>query len=306
MLTIFSCPKPFKGHINIIQRNAIRSWSLLQPMPEIILLGNEDGTEEICKEFGLRYISDIERNEYGTPLVNSIFKKAEKIAKYPILCYINADIILLKDFIPAIRTTHKYLSQCLIIGRRWDLNITNLINFSDGWQKELKNSVLKNGNLHAPTGIDYFVFTKGLFQNIPPFALGRTMWDNWLVYYCAVIRRAPVVDISSITMVIHQNHDYSHQKWKDPWRNVESRKNFKLAGGSHLYEFYISNATYKIKPELVRLNLFSLYYIKFINYCNHFPLLFPIVRIIGWIRYIYWMLFLKFSRILKIFKYHVL
>lgn len=64
MLTIFSCPKPFRGHINIIQRNAIRSWTLLQARPEIILIGNEEGTAEVCKEFGLRHIPDVERNEY--------------------------------------------------------------------------------------------------------------------------------------------------------------------------------------------------------------------------------------------------
>jgi hypothetical protein len=69
MLTIFACPKPFTDpHIAIIQRNAITSWTLLRPRPEIILFGDEPGVTEICKELGLRHVGEVERNEYGTPL----------------------------------------------------------------------------------------------------------------------------------------------------------------------------------------------------------------------------------------------
>src|SRR5713226_719892 len=55
MLTIFSTPKPFRGHIGITQRNALRSWTLLHPEVEIILFGDEAGAAEVCAEFGLRH-----------------------------------------------------------------------------------------------------------------------------------------------------------------------------------------------------------------------------------------------------------
>ncbi len=32
MITIFAIPKPFKGHIDVIQRNAIQSWTKLSPL----------------------------------------------------------------------------------------------------------------------------------------------------------------------------------------------------------------------------------------------------------------------------------
>ena len=51
MLTIFAVPKPFRGHIGVIQRNAIRSWTLLRPACDIILMGNEEGIAEIAAEF---------------------------------------------------------------------------------------------------------------------------------------------------------------------------------------------------------------------------------------------------------------
>ena len=50
MFTIFTIPKPFQGHIGTIQRNAIQSWTLLHPRPEIILFGSEAGTAQVAAE----------------------------------------------------------------------------------------------------------------------------------------------------------------------------------------------------------------------------------------------------------------
>jgi hypothetical protein len=42
MITFFFTPKPFHGHIGIIQRNAIRSWKLAHPDEECIMFSNEE------------------------------------------------------------------------------------------------------------------------------------------------------------------------------------------------------------------------------------------------------------------------
>lgn len=94
MLTLFAIPKSFHGHIGIIQRNAIQSWLHLRPSCEIILLGDDKGTAETAAEFKLRYLSSVVRSQYGTPLVNSVFAEAEKLASYPLMCYVNADSTL--------------------------------------------------------------------------------------------------------------------------------------------------------------------------------------------------------------------
>ena len=41
MITFFATPKPFRGHIRVIQRNAIQSWQRLHSDAEILLLGPE-------------------------------------------------------------------------------------------------------------------------------------------------------------------------------------------------------------------------------------------------------------------------
>ena len=83
MLTIFSVPKAFKGHIDVIQRNAIRSWGMLHPDVEIILLGNDAGVAEAAQELGVRHERDVECNEFGTILVHSVFAKAQAMARHP-------------------------------------------------------------------------------------------------------------------------------------------------------------------------------------------------------------------------------
>jgi hypothetical protein len=51
MLTIFTIPKPFRGHIEVIQRNAIESWLRLRPQCEIILCGDDPGVAEAASEY---------------------------------------------------------------------------------------------------------------------------------------------------------------------------------------------------------------------------------------------------------------
>lgn len=208
MITIFSIPKPFKEHISIIQRNAIQSWTKLCPQPEIILFGDEEGIEEISSEYKVQHVSNVEKNEFGTPLLHSIFQKVERLAQNKILCYINADIILQQSFFSSINKIN--FKKYLAVGQRWDVDIEKSLNFTtDHWEDDLDRDIAENGVIHPPAGSDYFVFPKGTLGEMPPFAVGRVGWDNWLIYHAGSVG-LPVVDMSQAVKVIHQNHDYSH------------------------------------------------------------------------------------------------
>ena len=54
MLTLFTTAKAFAGHNEIIQRNALKSWTLLHPDIEIILFGKDEGAAELSRELGAR------------------------------------------------------------------------------------------------------------------------------------------------------------------------------------------------------------------------------------------------------------
>jgi hypothetical protein len=248
VLTFFSIPKPFKGHVNIIQRNAIQSWIQLKPACQIILFGDDEGTAEAAREFGLHHIPDIVRNEYNTPVLNDIFEKAEKFATTSRLCYINADIILLGGVLEAIQNVR--LKRFLMVGQRWDMDIDSPLDFSrNDWGGNLRNRLLNNASLHSIDGIDYFIFSSGIWGHIPPFAVGRTAWDNWLIY-SACARRAAVIDASRVITALHQNHDYSHAPngWKMVWEGPESIRNKELAGGKGKL-FTLLDAKWILTPD---------------------------------------------------------
>lgn len=251
MLTIFAVPKPFRGRIAQIQRNAIQSWTKLDPKCEVLLIGDDQGTAELAAELGTRHLTEVSRNEYGTPLVNSVFTVAERAATSTLLCYVNADVILLSDFLPAIQRVQEYKPHSLIVGRRWDLDVNETLTFEAGWEKRLRLRLRSAGRLHAHTGLDYFVFSRGLWERIPAFAIGRFAWDSWLVY-AAHRRGIPIVDLGTRITVIHQNHPLvqasTHATGE---REVEIRRNLELAGGiSHAYT--LLDAQYVLTASAVR------------------------------------------------------
>ncbi|MFC1920721.1 hypothetical protein ACFLYQ_03240 [Chloroflexota bacterium] len=274
MLTIFSTLKPFQGNIKITQTNAIRSWTALAPACEVILFGNEEGTAEIAGELGVKQVTDVERNEYGTPLVSSMFKITQDMAENNLLCYVNADIVLMSDFIEAAgRVT---LPHFLMVGRRRDIDIDELIDFrKEGWDKELKAKIGREGKLHGIAGIDYFVFPKGLYNDIPPLAVGRPGWDNWLIYHTRS-RKIPVIDATEAVMVAHQNHGHADFTGGDKgfWTGPEAKKNVELAGGAD-HAFHIGFADWKLDKESLRpARGWRSFYMK----CRAFPVLHPRLR----------------------------
>jgi hypothetical protein len=246
-LTIFAVPKAFHGLFAIIQRNAIKSWTHIRPRPEIILLGDDSGTEETARDLGTKFIPEIRRNEFGTPLLNDIFEKAEKAASNSILCYVNSDIILPTDFGEIVaRITFK---RFLIVGQRWNLEIKTELDFTDpDCEKKLNDRRKAEGDLEPVSGVDYFIYRRGCINNMPPFALGRTAWDNWLVFK-ARLSKIPVIDATQVLTVIHQKHDYGPpERQKMVLAGPERERNLELGGG---YEnmFTIDDANYVLLPE---------------------------------------------------------
>ncbi len=253
MLTIFAIPKPFRGHIAIIQRNAIASWTLLRPRPGIILFGDEPGMAEVARDLGVRHVPEVARNHSGTPLLHDLFAQAEQLAQDGLLCYVNADIILMDDFLGAVERVSRWRPRLLMVGQRWDVDLREPWDFDQpGWQDSLRSAALRAGKQQPPNAIDYFVFSKGLGRNLLPLAIGRRGWDNWLVWH-ARSQRASVVDASPVVMAVHQTHDYSHHPGgaEGVWLGEEARRNRELIGGWwHLYT--IEDATHKLTPEGMR------------------------------------------------------
>jgi hypothetical protein len=252
MFTIFTVPKRFTGHIGLIQRNAIQSWLRLRPACEIILCGNSPDVADVAMEFGVGHLADIRCNSFGTPLLDSVFGSVARTARNRLLCYANADIILLDEFLGAVRAIA--LARFLMVGQRWDCDIRQALDFSNpSWREHLEEHVARHGELHPPAGSDYFVFPRGHgIEQLPPFAVGRQAWDNWMIYN-ARRRRIPVIDATAFTTVIHQNHDYAHIPRGDglSYQGIESQQNVELLGSAY-NTYTLLDVTHLLGPAGLR------------------------------------------------------
>jgi hypothetical protein len=255
MVTFFTTGKPFVGHSGVIQRNALKSWTLVHPDAEVILFGDDEGSASVATELGIRHEPRTEKNAAGSNRADYMFARAQAIARHDVLCYSNCDIIFTHDFREALAQVFAAHKEFLMVGRRWDTDITRPRDFANpDWQKQIRNHALLTGKQRPPDWIDYFVFSRGVFRDLPPLVIGRVFWDNWMVWD-ALEKKKPVVDASRTVVAVHQNHDYRHhpQGKHGVWYGEEGRTNYELAGGwKHLRT--IVDATYVLCTDGLKPN----------------------------------------------------
>ena len=252
MLTIFTTPKPFRGHIHDIQWNALKSWTLLEPRPQILLLGNEFGAEDAARELGLIHLPEIRRNTRGTPLLSDLLLQAQQHARFPTLMLANADMIFLPGLMQTVSSIFTASSRCLITGRRTNLEVKGRRDFSPGWAKQLEDSVRQSGKDAGPTALDYFIFPRDFLGAVPDFAYGRVYWDNWILFRARSLG-ADLVDASNGILAVHQNHDYSHAvsdgSSQSVWSGEEAFANRRLVLSGFLMT--LDDANWRLKNNLL-------------------------------------------------------
>lgn len=258
MLTFFTIPKGFRNHIGMIQRNAIASWGCLPSKCRIILFGEEEGTASVAREFSAHHVSEIARNDCGTPLVNDLFAKALHLSSDEFLCFINSDIILMSDFLRALEQVRHLPKSLLMIGQCWNVPVKQPLNFADpDWENRLRHLCQQQGEMRGNRAMDYLLFSRSLYGQLPPFAIGRAGFDNWLVWR-ALNLKANVVDATPVVTAIHQDHDYGHISGgkMGAYRGQEALRNREIAG--HIaVRFGAADATHRLeatglKPNLAR------------------------------------------------------
>lgn len=261
LITFFSAPKPFTDpHIAAIQRNAIQSWTLLSDV-EVLLIGDETGVAEAAKELGVTHLPGVKCSDNSTPLISSMFQLARENSQSDLLCIINADMLLMPDFVEAARRSCLQRDTFVLLSQRWDLDVTQALDFSEGWGDRLRSTVHGQGELHRPAGSDFFLFPKSCYTDVPDFAIGRAGWDNWMIYK-ARQENWPVIDCTPSVMIVHQNHDYRHLPGGKPhYEHPETNENIRLAGGPAAVRYTILDATHRLMDgKLVRPAFTSLHF----------------------------------------------
>ena len=233
MITFFTIPKPFKGHYDIIQKNAVLSWKKIEPKCEILIYGDEKSIINFSKSNELKCIKKFKSNSYGTPLIDDIWDSAKKYSSNDLICYINTDIILLPDFVKLKKLIYPNFLQLVDVGTL----TSETIDFNSDWVESIIKDLKKHGKLHGETGVD-FLFPKNIMPKMPEFAIGRGWWDNWILHNIKS-RSIPLIDATEI-ISIHQNHDYSHVKSTNKNTNHKGlenkwRKSKSKTLGTYLY-----------------------------------------------------------------------
>ena len=239
----------------MIQRNALRSWTLLDADVEVILFGDDAGAAETARELGLRHEPEVARNRFGTKRLDAMFRRAQEIARHELLCYCNCDILLKQDFCVALARVHGAHRRFLMVGRRWDTDIAEPLDFADAeWERRAEALAHERGAQQPGWSIDYFAFPRGLYAEMPALVIGRVWWDHWLVWK-AREQGAEVVDASEAVTAIHQNHGYGYhpQGARGVWSDEQAAENYRLAGGRwHLQT--IDDATHILGVDGERAN----------------------------------------------------
>jgi hypothetical protein len=246
MITFFTTAKPFEGHSGIIQRNALKSWKLLHPEAEVIVFGDEGGVADVCVELGLRHEPEVLRvvlnsgfastnpeTRPGMKRLDFMFREAQRIAKHPWLCYCNCDIVLMADFREAVERAKSWKEKFLLVARRWDTDVTSEIDFGRReWAAELRELALSKGTKQIPNYIDFFVFPREFYDDVPALVVGRSYWDHWLVWR-ALNGGLAVVDVSRAVVAVHQNHSYGYHPQGKQGTNEDALalRNLELSGG---------------------------------------------------------------------------
>jgi hypothetical protein len=247
-LTILAMPKPFRDHIGIIQRNAITSWTKLQPRPEIYLFGEEEGVAEIATELSVNHLADIARNEFGTPLLDALLHRAHSFVRTPLVCYVNSDIILLAEFLDAVTRIQEEFPRFLAVAHRLNIELTETLDFETDGEAKLRREILPIGTAGNPTAIDVFVFPPAVYQHVPPLAIGRAWFDQWLIKE-ARRQQIPVVDLTRVARAIHQNHEYGHIAGgqQAAYWGEEARRSLAIYGGVP-HAFTLQDSTHELLP----------------------------------------------------------
>src|SRR5207302_8836193 len=108
------------------------------------------------------------KSGYGTPLLSSAFALARDVSARRLLAYVNADIVLLRDFVESVRRIR--FASFLALGRRWNVDVARELEVDADYEPRVRRLVAAEGELALPDAIAYFVLDRpGPLPEPPPF-----------------------------------------------------------------------------------------------------------------------------------------
>lgn len=195
MISLYSTFRRFDHpQFEKVQRDAIESWLAINPAPEIIIVGNDFGTAEICKEYNLTHVPNVKTSASGTPYCNHFIWEAEKAASCATMLLCSGDIIIKQDTVDAALALlyQNQIKEYCVCARKLHVDIT------DGVKTDVRWATWQAG--------DYWLHTKGIFDDMPDFLIGRHKNEKWM--FKSLCNKNALVDGSDVITVWHQQHPH--------------------------------------------------------------------------------------------------
>ena len=250
LITIFSIPKAFAGEIAVIQRNAVRSWRALGPDVQVILLGDEEGVSAAAHELGVEHVADVATQRPRNATARRRLRARRRDRSPPLRCFVNADIVLLDDFLPAVRA---------VAGRR-GLGVPDRRRIGQsprGSSPRARRSLRSaaRSRARAARGGSFTRCDRHRLLRLsgravrPGAAVRRRSSGVRQLARLAARQRGAVVDASEAVLAVHQHHDYAHVGAVTTRRTSgRGRAEPVLAGGSRRL-YTIHDASHRLTAQ---------------------------------------------------------
>lgn len=232
-ITFLFSPKPFVGQDAINQNNAVASWRRVAPNAQLICYGDGEGVKAACDRWKAIWVSDAPMTSTGAPRFDWIVSHATQHAQNDLQMFINADIFLLPGFMQSIDKID--LKQFLGISDRLNLKENILSEAPLGNCKKRLIELAHNQEcaFNGGGGSDFFIFKRGMWDGLPPIAVGRACYDNSLMGFC-IQKGIPLVDVTNAIVCLHAPHGYKHVKGgrNEAYNGVDVKLNESLLKGA--------------------------------------------------------------------------
>ncbi|RKZ51022.1 MAG: hypothetical protein DRR16_17885 [Candidatus Parabeggiatoa sp. nov. 3] len=206
--TLFTIPQAFENQYDLMQWNAIKSWTLLNPKPDIFLLGNAPGIASITNELGLYHIPNIDQKSS----ISDIAKWLDRLVNNTILVYINPSVILTEDFAITIQDVYNNQDHFFLTGQYRTVQTEGAIDFNDNqWQHQLRVMADKQSLPQGQLQDVYLVFTKQLLKQLFVSCEMRDATGNYIQdgYNWPVFSREKLIG----AMIVHHSRMFRKRDW---------------------------------------------------------------------------------------------
>jgi len=188
--------------ISVMQKNSLNSWSKLKIDKKIFVFNKNQSVKDFCSNLDVEIVEDYECSPNSDiPTWRTMRDYAAKNASdEDVIVWVNGDVMFDDSLIQTIDASKMFSNDFVLVGQKYDWsNFYNLDN--DVNLKELQPL-----ELHGEYAIDYFIFKKHLFENLPGFYIARQRFDNFLVGES--VKKYKAINCTKTLLCIHHRHEY--------------------------------------------------------------------------------------------------